>query len=406
MSYNGSNAGRDRSVSHRSGRDDNEYAPLPHHNDRDNGSIAHYGRTVKDEGDDRISTTSVRVKTRGPPISYYNKYGNDETRSHRSRSISRGGDESPERHRPLQRKTGSHSGSKRAPSVSSDRTARPSIPRDRQNDTDSQAIDTQSYTSTRRSHTSRQYNGYTPSHHDNQRSHRGRSASELAGLSKQTESLSLGDPNHDRVARWSKGVEPETGGDWSDDDPTTELRSVNREGSNAPSSLYKKSNSGRDRERFQSDADRYSRSDTSRKSYIPPPPGSFTADFPPNDTRSQSHALALQQYRDDHAPRKARSHRSYDNDGYASSVPRSHRPRNPSPSYGRDSYVDGHHNIGFVDLAQTHVNVTTINGPSGDFMGGPSKRELRRMEKEREYELDRAMIDRGMIPPPRKGFWD
>ncbi|KAF7941651.1 uncharacterized protein EAE97_006488 [Botrytis byssoidea] len=418
MSYQGSNAGRDRSVSHR-GRDDNEYAPLPHHNDRGNGSIADYSRTVKDVGDGRMSTTSVRVRTRntGPPISYNNtRYGNDgngrsqsrngsirapsvafdgaaRPASHRSESISGGGGRSysPERHRPLQRKTGSHYGSQRAPSVSSEKTARPPIPRARGRDTDPQASDIQSYTSG-------QHNGYTSSHHNDRRSQRGKSKSELAGLSEQTESLNLGDPNHDRVARWSKGVESGTGGDSSDDEPPTELRSVNREGSNAPSSLYERSNSGRDRERLRSD-DRYSRSDTSRKSYIPPPPGSFAADFPPNDTRSQSNALALQQCRDDHAPRKARSHRPYDHDGYASSdapsrAPRSRQPyvapartsRNPPPPPHRGTYIE---RADYSQMYVTHeTHETHIHAPDLSFMNEPSKSEKKRI-RAHKLELER-----------------
>ncbi|TGO16971.1 hypothetical protein BTUL_0022g00730 [Botrytis tulipae] len=310
MSYHGSNAGPDeaRSVSHRSRRDDHEYAPLPHHKDRDNGSIAHYSTKIRNVGDDSISTTSVRVRTKnnGPPISYNNRYGNDERLSsnrrsgsrsgsirapsvafdgaarppshrsgsisrggdrsdsperyrppsHRSGSISRGGDESPERHRPLQRKTGSHSGSKRAPSVSSDRTARPSKPRDRERDTDSQAIDTQSYTSGQQPKIMVPEEGRGSLYEEDWKAGRSvylrekprgriapseasdrtlKSAREMASLSEDTESLSLDprDPPDVRVAKWNEKVKRDT-------NPTIGPRSVSSrdhygEGSNAPS---------------------------------------------------------------------------------------------------------------------------------------------------------------------------
>ncbi|TGO33318.1 hypothetical protein BHYA_0253g00150 [Botrytis hyacinthi] len=381
---------------------------------RDDRSIASHSRTTTSLSVPRLSSNgrsrSRSGSVRAPSVA---SNGTARTPSHRSGSIIRGGDrsESPGRHHPLRSNRGSVT-RERTESVSSDGTARPSKPRGRDRDTDSQAFDTESYTSGRKSYTSGQYNGYTRSHDDDQRSHRDRSAREIERLSERTESLNLRDPNHDRVAKWNKEVERETGGDRWNGDPTTGLRSVNGEGSNAPSSLYKGSHSGRDRGRPQSDADSYSRSDTSRKSYIPPPPGSFASGFLPDDTRSQSHDLALQEYRDDHAPHKTRSHTSRDfaleeyRSAHAPSESRSQRPRNPPPSYGRGTYVDGHHNIGSVDLRQTHMHKTTINGPDMSFMGGPSKKELRRMEKMREHERDMAMIDRGMVPPVRKGFWD
>ncbi|THV44836.1 hypothetical protein BGAL_0570g00030 [Botrytis galanthina] len=352
--------------------------------ERDDRSIASHSRTANS-----LSMPRKR-EDRGPPIAFNNRRPVDagsssngrsrsrsgsvrtpsvapgrtaRTPSHSSGSISRGGDrsDSSERHRPLRRNGGSVT-NERSESVSSDGTVR--LPKPRIRDADYQAFDKESYTSGRKSHTSEQYNGYTSSHDDDRRSHRDRSASELAGLSEQTESLNLRDPNHDRVAKWNKGVERETREDRWDGDPTTGLRSVNREGSNAPSSIYK------------------GRSDKSR-------------DF------------ALEEYRDDRASHKTRSDTSRDfafeeyRRAHAPSVSRSQRPRNPPPSYGGGTYVDGHHNIGSVDLRQTHMHKTTIHGPDMSFMNGPSKKELRKM---REHELEVEMIRHGMRP--RKGFWE
>ncbi|TGO44354.1 hypothetical protein BOTNAR_0843g00030 [Botryotinia narcissicola] len=364
MSYQGSNAGRDeaRSVSHRS------------------------------VGDDRISTTSVRVRTRntGPPISFNNKYGKDE-RLPRSQSRSRDGSKRapsvasertarPPSHRSgsisrgaLQRKTGSHYGSQHTLSVASDRTARPPIPRARGRDTDSQAIDTQSYTSGqleskimvpeegrgslyeeewkagRSVYLREKPSGRIASSEASDRTLK--SAREMASLSEDTESLSLDprDPPDVRVAKWNEKVKRDT--------LKIGPRSVNSidhygEGSNAPSHQE------------------YQESLHSER---------------PSHTSKQSRDLALRSYRDPDAP----SRTSYSRQSDASSDAPARTSRNSPPPPHRGTYIK---RADYSQMYVTHeTHETHIHAPDLSFMNEPSKSEKKRI-RAHELELERISL--------------
>ncbi|KAF5869183.1 uncharacterized protein Bfra_011726 [Botrytis fragariae] len=378
-----------------------------------NGGLSSHGRS-------RSRSGSIRTLSEAPDATV-------RPLSHRSENLSRGDNRPPERHHPLQRNRGSVT-NERPESVSSDGTARPA-PKHRTHgrDTDSQEFDgdsyasgrkshtsgKESYTSGRKSHTSERYSEtsqhhepsagsgslyedhpkkghrYAPSDDGRQSRHTdrvARSESERTTrpslddelLSKHTESLSLHprDPTLERVAKWNEEVKRDTKEDRWDGDPKTGLRSVNRsvngedhygKGSNPPSHRgYPQSrHSERRYGQPKSDADSYSRSDTSRKSYIPPHPGSFAARYAPSET--ESYTL-----------------------------------RNSPPPYRRGPYDTGYQNFGVEDHSSTYVT-TNIGAPNVGFMDAPSKRQIREMMK---HQRDRAMIERGLPPPVEKGFWD
>ncbi|TGO62332.1 hypothetical protein BCON_0020g00040 [Botryotinia convoluta] len=409
MSQRGSNAGWDiRSDSHHSRRDDYERAPRPHRSDRDTGSITSHSRTDRNAGDGRISTT-VRVTSKkggGPPISM-DRYGANggfpRSQSHsrsgsvrgsdvpdptarppppRSESRSRGSvnrSGPPESHRRaffskqrIVHKSESHHGSvtsKRPESVSSDRTARhsqtrhePSVKRgslyeeDRKNGKSVYAPDVDKQRRPRDS--------IAPSEASNRTIG---SIHEMARLSERTRGLNL-DPPDDNGLGDLKSVA--IGEDHNGQDPSVQS--------------YHKSTPSHYQQSHHSEH----RSHTSKPSYNPAPPGSFASGFPPSGNRSHtSRDLALEEYRSTHAPSGNRSHTSRDlalEEYRSTHAPSGNRPytsRNPPPSYGRGTYVDGHHNVGVVDLTQTHVNVTNIHAPDMSFMNGPSKREKREMRK-------------------------
>lgn len=207
-----------------------------------------------------------------------------------------------------------------------------------------------------------------------------RSTRDMERLSEETGSLSIND--HMKVAKWNEEVKRDTKGDRWNGNPTSGLESDNgednyREGSNAPSH------------------DGYQESLHSERL---------------SHTSKQSRDRALEVYRDpdaqsytsrSHHSSAAPSRSSQSHHSYASSAAPSRTSRNPPPPHSRGTYVER------ADYSRTHVtHETHIHGPGTGFMDGPTKRDLRRMEKMREHELDMAMIDRGMVPHVRKGFWD
>ncbi|KAF7950034.1 hypothetical protein EAE96_007337 [Botrytis aclada] len=394
----GSNAGWDTRSRRSSRRDDHDSAPPPYRapSDRGNGSITSHSRReiIASDGGSRTFVSVTSKRREGPPISMHARYSSNGGLSPHAGSESRGSIRAPSvTSRTLQRNGESRHGSvtsKRSESVDSvdsDGTARPDPKHGTHGrDTD---LDRESYTSGRRSHASgreshasdrRSHASGRESHTSGRRSHAPSEASEhtlrsdVEELSKQAGSLNLGpqDAKHERVKRWNEQVNRDTKGDRWDGDPTTGLRSDSEEdhhgeGTNAPSHhKYPKI--------------REPRSHTS-SSYVPPPPESYAARFPPSGTGSHtSKDLAFQEYRDTYAPSRNRTHKSRDlapkeyHDTYDP-----YTSRNPPLSYGRGTYVDGHDNIGRVD--NRSVYVTQINGPDMSFMNEPSKGEKNRMRK-------------------------
>ncbi|KAF7916161.1 uncharacterized protein EAE98_010746 [Botrytis deweyae] len=190
----------------------------------------------------------------------------------------------------------------------------------------------------------------------------------------------------ERVAKWNEDVKRNTEEGILDGDPKTGLRSVNgedhyREGSNVPS-----------HDEYQQSHHSERPSQTSRPSYIPPPPELYASAFHPSGNRSPFHDLALQAYCNNYAPSSNRTHISHSRDSYAPSETPSQKPRNLPPPHRRGTYVGGHHNvggnhnIGAVDLRQMQVNVTNIEPPDMSLINGSSRRERRKKRTRIEIE--------------------